>query len=96
MITTGTPFDNNVVCQVCRETTKASKVRRRWDGLITCSVCWEPRHPLDKPIQMRPENNKPKMATGAEVVIEVTDTSGWIDTLTEIPEGTFTTNNETL
>jgi hypothetical protein len=37
----------NTVCDVCGFRFKADKLRKRWDGLMTCSKDWEPRHPQD-------------------------------------------------
>lgn len=37
----------NVTCDVCGFRFKADKLRKRWDGLMTCSKDWEPRHPQD-------------------------------------------------
>lgn len=92
---TAIPFDNNVECQVCRAKIKASLSQKRWDGFIVCASCNEPRHPLDKPLMARPEDTRPKVSTGRGQDVE-TDTSGWTNTLTDIPTGNFTTNNETL
>ncbi len=37
----------NCTCDVCSLKIKASESKLRWDGFITCSNCWEPRHSLD-------------------------------------------------
>lgn len=37
----------NVICDVCGFKIKASKSKKRWDGLIVCPEDWEPRHPQD-------------------------------------------------
>jgi len=41
------PGDNNVICDACGRTTKASKVKKTWDGFYVCAAHWEPRHPQD-------------------------------------------------
>lgn len=37
----------NAICDQCGFKFKASQLRKRWDGLMTCVKCWEPRHPQD-------------------------------------------------
>ena len=39
--------DWNAICDVCGFKFKASQMRRRWDGLMTCQSDWETRNPLD-------------------------------------------------
>ena len=39
--------DWNVICDVCGQKVKASKSRKRWDGLIVCEEDWEARHSMD-------------------------------------------------
>lgn len=41
------PGDWWVMCDVCGKKLKASHSRHRWDGLIVCDTCYEPRHSLD-------------------------------------------------
>lgn len=41
------PGDWWVLCDVCGKKLKASHSRHRWDGLIVCDTCYEPRHSLD-------------------------------------------------
>jgi len=41
------PGDWNAICEVCGQKFKASKLKRRWDGLLVCKRDWEPRHPQD-------------------------------------------------
>lgn len=36
-----------VHCPVCAEKILGGEALRRWDGLMVCKDCWEPRHPLD-------------------------------------------------
>lgn len=39
--------DWNAICDVCGRKMKASQLKKRWDGVMVCSVDWEPRHPQD-------------------------------------------------
>lgn len=39
--------DWNAICDVCGFEYKASKLRKRWDGLMVCKEDWETRHPQD-------------------------------------------------
>jgi len=39
--------DWNAFCDVCNFKLKASKLRKRWDGLMVCKEDWEPRHAQD-------------------------------------------------
>lgn len=39
--------DYNAICDVCGFEYKASKLRKRWDGLMVCKDDWETRHPQD-------------------------------------------------
>lgn len=41
------PNDYNAICDVCGFKYKASELRKRWDGVMTCPDDWEPRHPQD-------------------------------------------------
>ena len=41
------PGEWNVLCQVCGFRFPASKINKRWDGLLVCKSCWESRHPQD-------------------------------------------------
>ena len=34
-------------CDVCGFRFKADQLKKRWDGLMTCTADWEPRHPQD-------------------------------------------------
>ena len=58
--------DWNAVCDACGKEFKASKLVKRWDGLMVCKADWEPRHPQDfvrakadlqAPVWTRPDNN---------------------------------------
>ena len=39
--------DWNAICDACGFKYKASKLRKRWDGLMVCEKDWEPRQPQD-------------------------------------------------
>lgn len=76
--TTYIPGDWNVICDVCGHKYKASQLLKRWDGLMTCSLCWETRHPqeLIRPIKER--NSVPwtrPRPEGYDVSADVTTTA---------------------
>lgn len=59
-----TKGDWEALCDSCGRKFKASELRKRWDGLMVDSLCWEPRHPQDfvrakvdiqAPVWTRPE-----------------------------------------
>lgn len=35
------------VCDVCGFNTRASDIKKRWDGMLVCSADFEPRHEQD-------------------------------------------------
>lgn len=37
----------NALCDECGFKFKAQQLKRRWDGLMVCSDCWEIRHPQE-------------------------------------------------
>lgn len=39
--------DINAWCPVCGFNKKGSELQKRWDGILVCSDCNEPRHPQD-------------------------------------------------
>ena len=39
--------DWDAICDSCGRKFKASKLKMRWDGLMTCQQDWEPRQPQD-------------------------------------------------
>lgn len=39
--------DWNATCDSCGLKYKASQLKKRWDGLMVCSLDWESRHPQD-------------------------------------------------
>jgi len=46
--------DFNAICDVCGFKFKASELRRRWDGYMTCPADYEQRQPQDL-IRIRPD-----------------------------------------
>jgi hypothetical protein len=34
-------------CAVCSDQVLGGDMKRRWDGVMVCVQCWEPRHPMD-------------------------------------------------
>lgn len=53
------PGDYWRICDVCGFRYRASQTSKRWDGLITCSEDWEPRHPQDFVRGRRDNQNVP-------------------------------------
>ncbi len=47
--------DHWVVCDVCSKQTRASSIKKRWDGLLVCPDDYETRHPQDL-LQVRKED----------------------------------------
>lgn len=43
----GPSYQYNALCDGCGFKKKNHEIKRRWDGLMMCSECWEPRHPMD-------------------------------------------------
>jgi hypothetical protein len=39
--------DWDAICDSCGFKFKASRLRKRWDGLMVCNKDWEPRQPQD-------------------------------------------------
>ena len=37
----------NCICDVCGFKRKSGEMKTRWDGIMTCGECWEPRQPQD-------------------------------------------------
>jgi hypothetical protein len=58
--------ENNVICDRCGSKFKASQLRKEWDNLMVCSICWEPRHPQDfvkgKADQQVPPYSRPEQS----------------------------------
>lgn len=38
---------NNTICDQCGRKFKAKDLKEQWDGLWTCSRCWDYRHPQE-------------------------------------------------
>lgn len=38
---------NNAWCQLCAKKMKASQLKPRYDGVICCPKCWNPKHPQE-------------------------------------------------
>lgn len=84
----------NVICDRCGFQYKNTDLQLEWTGFRVCSPCFETRHPQEfvkakndpKPLPWtRPENLE------VDVGVEINET-----TQTDIPEGTFTSNNNSL
>lgn len=37
----------NCLCDVCGFKYKSGRLKKRWDGFMTCPRCWEPRNAQD-------------------------------------------------
>ncbi len=86
--------DHWVECERCGFVYRASKMTKEWTGLIVCRSCRETRHPQDF-VRGRKDDQTPK----GLVRPESPDTFIEIDrltTTTDVPEGTFTNNNEDI
>ena len=69
--------DWNAECDVCGQKYKASKLKKRWDGLLVCSKDWEPRHPQDFVRGVKDTQSTP--FTKDEAVDSITYTCGPCD-----------------
>jgi hypothetical protein len=49
------PGANNVFCQICNKKMKSFEMFKRYDGVLCCEVCWNPRHPQEYPPRIQPE-----------------------------------------
>lgn len=88
----------NAICDRCGFKFKAYKLREEWTGSMVCKDCWEPRHPQDL-IKIPKDDQQIPWARPepADVFITVTPVSAGTGTQGgAVPDGTFTTNNETL
>lgn len=56
--------DSKAVCDRCGFDKYHSQLRKEWTGAMTCSQCWDPRHPQDS-LQARAERNNVKDARPA-------------------------------
>jgi len=82
--------DWNAICDVCGFKYKASELKDRWDGLKVCKEDWEPRHPQD--FVRTPKDDQSVAWTRSEPADSFVDVTYAVDTLTDVPSGTF--NNE--
>lgn len=85
------PGEWNVICDQCGRKYKASKLQRRWDGLMVCQDDWETRHPQDfvRAVKDSPAlpYTRPEPTDGAVSVTyisQVTDAAYY-----DVPAGTF-------
>lgn len=44
-----------VACDRCGFWYASDKLKKEWNGLMTCDTCWEPRHPQDF-VRVQPEH----------------------------------------
>jgi hypothetical protein len=35
------------ICDICGFIYLNTQTRKRWDGMVCCDKCWDPRHPQD-------------------------------------------------
>lgn len=49
------PGANLVWCQVCAKKVRSFELKRRYDNVLCCEWCWNPRHPQEYPAKIRPE-----------------------------------------
>jgi hypothetical protein len=47
-----------VICDRCGFKYHSMQLKKEWNGLMTCSTCWEPRHPQDF-VKAVPEEKTP-------------------------------------
>lgn len=91
-----TPFDYNIICQVCRKKIKASVSLKRWDGLIVCKDDYETRHPLDMPAPRQSVERVLPFTYSEPVDTETTIVPHALAGSDPVPGGNFKTNNETI
>lgn len=89
----------NAVCDGCGFEYKSFQLRKRWDGMMTCKLCWEPRHPQDLIKIPKEDTSVPwTRPEPPDVFIEVpyvASTVG-VQDQTGVPAGTFEVNNGTI
>ncbi len=76
--------DWNALCDVCGFKHKASKLRRRWDGLMVCSQDFETRHPQTL-LQVPRENSSVPWSRPEAADVFITIPLGLQTTVTELP-----------
>lgn len=47
------PDDPWAECQGCGFDVRHSTLKKRWDGVLVCPQCWEPRQPQERPVTPR-------------------------------------------
>lgn len=77
----------NAICDRCGFQFKSTQLKKEWTGHYVCQDCWEPRHPQDF-VKGVKDDSSIEWARPDPAVSE-TDTSGWADTKTSVPDGTF-------
>lgn len=77
---------HNAICDRCGFKYKAEQIKKEWNGLRVCKECWEPRHPQEF-VRGRKDDSSVDWTRSEGADVE-TDTSGWADTKTDVPEGT--------
>ena|SRR3990167_10750520 len=97
-MTTYKQGDWNAICDVCGVKYKASQLRKRWDGFMTCSADWEIRHPSDF-LKIQSEGAPPPWTRPEPTDIFVTvdyvaSTVGVQET--SVPAGTYTPEEPSL
>lgn len=40
----------NIICDRCGQKRKREQCKFEWTGLLTCTQCWDPRHPWTEPL----------------------------------------------
>lgn len=92
--------DWKAICDQCGRQTMASKMTKRWDGLMVhadpAEGCFETRHPQDLIRAPKPEKPIPWSRPEATDRFVGPTYVGGGNQETTIPSGTFTTNNQTL
>lgn len=75
------------ICARCGFLFHSADLKETWDGLYVDKACWEPRHPMD--FQKGIKDDPSVEWTRPESTDSETDSSGWADTKTDVPDGTF-------
>ena len=68
--------DHNAICGRCGFKFKASELKEEWQGLYTCSKCWEPRHPMDFQRGVEDDGSVPWSRPDSNADTNTTDISG--------------------
>lgn len=55
----------NADCDQCGRMFKSGSLRKQWNGLYTCSQCWEPRQPQDF-VRAVKDNSPPAFIRGRD------------------------------